>query len=114
MIQEVKHFPYEDRLRDLGLFSLENRGLQGYLRAAFQYLNWGYQKERGNFFSRVCCDRTRGNAFKLNERVFRLDIRKKKDDNGGEALVRLPRQAVDAPFSETYKDRLEGALSNLI
>ena len=37
----------------------------------------GYKKERDRFFSRVCCDRTRGNDFRLKERRFRLDMRKK-------------------------------------
>jgi len=38
MIQGMEHLPYEDRLRDLGLFSLEMRRLWGDLRVAFQYL----------------------------------------------------------------------------
>ena len=38
MIQGMEHLPYEDRLRDLGLFSLEMRRLWGDLRMAFQYL----------------------------------------------------------------------------
>ncbi|KFQ94179.1 hypothetical protein Y956_04509, partial [Nipponia nippon] len=54
-------------------------------------------------------------GFKLKEGRFRLDIRKKfftmrvvKHWN------RLPREAVDAPSLETFKARLDGALSNLI
>jgi len=38
MIQRKEHLSYEDRLRDLGLFSLENRRLQGDFIVAFKYL----------------------------------------------------------------------------
>jgi len=65
-------------------------------------------------FSKACCERTRSNGFKLREGRFQLDIRKKffttravKHWNG------LPREVVKAPSLETFKARLDGALSNL-
>jgi len=40
--------------------------------AAFQYLKGSYRKGRDRHFNRVCCDRIRGNGFKLKEEIFRL------------------------------------------
>jgi len=53
MIHRMEHLCYEDRLGELGLFSLEKRRLQSDLRAAFQYLKWGYEKEGDSLFSSV-------------------------------------------------------------
>jgi len=83
--------------------------LQGDLIVAFQYLMEGYKKG-DRLFSRVCCDRTRGNGFKLEKGRFRLDIRKKLFMIGV-LRHRLPREVVDAPSLQTLKARQDGAPS---
>ena len=70
IIQGMEHLSYKDRLKELGLFSLEKRRLQGDLIAAFQYLKGSYSKEGYRLFSRVCGGRTRGNGFRFKEGRF--------------------------------------------
>jgi len=115
MIRGLEHLSYEDRLRELGLFSLEKRRLQGDLRAVFQYLKGAYRKDGEGLFTGLCSDRTRGNGCKLKEGRFRLDIRKEFFTmRVVQHWPRLPRKAVAAPCLEVFKARLDGALSSLV
>jgi len=67
MIRGLEYLSYEDRLRELELFSLEKRRFRGDLLAAFQYLKGAYRKDGEGLFTRVCSDRTRGNGSTLKE-----------------------------------------------
>jgi len=115
MVQGLGHLSYEERLRELGLFSLEKRRLWGDLIAAFQYLKRGYKKAGEGVFTRACSDRTRGNDFKLKEGRFRFGVRKEFFTvRVVRHWHRLPREVVAAPSLEVSKARLDGALSKLV
>ena len=73
----------------------------------------GNKKEGKSLFRSVFGDRTRGNCFRIKEGRSSLDIRKRFFTIW---VVRhwRSREVVDALSLETFKVRLDGALSNLI
>ena len=68
MIKGLEDLPYEERLSNLSLFSLEKRRLREDLIKVYKYLKCGSQWDVANFFSAVCGDRTKGNSHKLEYR----------------------------------------------
>ena len=52
----IQHLSSEDRLRELGLSSLQKRRLQGDMTVALQYLKGGCKKEKDSLLCRVYCD----------------------------------------------------------
>ena len=74
MIQGQQGRPYEERLRDLNLFSLQKRRLRGDLVTVYK-LTRGDQKGLGETLSPPAPPGiTRNNGHKLLESWFRLDI----------------------------------------
>jgi len=77
MLKGLEHLPYEERLSNLGLFSLRKRRLRGDLINNYKYLKGdGWQMDEARLFSVVCSDRKRSNSQKLQHRKFHINMRK--------------------------------------
>jgi len=116
MIKSLEHLPYEERLSNLGLFSLGKRSLREYLLNVYKYQKkGGRQMDEARLFLVVCSNRTWSNGIKLEHRKFCTNTSKNLFAvRMIEHWNRLPKDVVESPSMEIFKIRSEAYLCDLL
>ncbi|PKU28967.1 hypothetical protein llap_20729 [Limosa lapponica baueri] len=115
LVRGLENKSHEERLRELGMLSLEKRRLRGDLINAYKYLKGGLREAGAGLFSVVPGDRTRGNGHKLDHGKFHSNMRKNFFRvRMPEPWKRLPREGVESPSLEIFKPLLDAVLSDVL
>ncbi len=101
MVKGMIQLPYEDRLRELNIFSLKRRRLRGDLILAYNIV---HGRQDLKFFEATADRELRAHDFKLRHRSFRL-LRRRAAFSVRLSITwnKLPIEIVNFPTNDTFK-----------
>ena len=107
----MRGFDYEERLRRLGLYSLEFRRLRGDLMETYKMMRGLDRVEVERFFPLSKEVRTRGHSLKIKGGRFRTELRRNFFSQRVVNLWNsLPTEVVEATSLNMFKARMDGFL----
>ncbi|GAB0176231.1 hypothetical protein GRJ2_000088300 [Grus japonensis] len=111
MVLGLEHLPYEKRLRELGLFSLEKA--QGDLINVYKYLVEQSKEDGVKLFSVVPTDRTRGVGSINDGQSLLVEMIHITESGFNQASLAGPKEHVDKFTNEEFSDT-EGHLGKIV
>ena len=107
LIPEIHHLPYEERLAELNLTTLEKRRERGDLLQTYRIMTQIDKIKPEIFFKHQTYDRTRGHSMKLTKSRCKLEIRRNfYSQRVVNRWNKLPQSAMDAPTLLSFKKEL--------
>ena len=107
LVKSIKHLPYEDRLRTLGLPSLEYRRERSDMIQVYKILHGIGRVDKDKFFTLNRLAATRGHSIKLYKKRSRLKVRANCFSNRVvDTWNSLTEDIVNAPSLNAFKSRL--------
>ena len=76
LVPSLRRLSYEDRLKQLNMYSLERRSMRGDMIQVYKMFNGLDDVDVNDFFCLDHSNRTRGHNFKIKKQNSRLDVRK--------------------------------------
>jgi len=113
-VQGLGHLLYKEKLKDLGLFSLERRRLRDDLITVYKYPKCAIRVYVARLLWVVSSNRTRRGVEKLKHRKIHTYTKKISSPPVTETWKRLLGEVVESPSLEIFKTHLGALLCNLL
>ena len=107
LVRQLRHLSYEDRLRRLGIWKIEDRAVRGDLIETFKILTGKLNADPTHFFE-LSTGVTRGHHMKLKKKRCILKARAKAFSNRVVSeWNKLPAEVVSASSTNAFKAKLD-------